>query len=311
MTTQSDILSLDLDALRERCAALEAENVQLRELTQTQNSYQIRLEIAMRASKQGFWYWYADTDETYYSNEYYQILGYEPQEFTPSYAKWVEMLHPEDRERAIKAQRKFVKGETEEYDEEFRLLTKQQEYRWFLTKGGKLKKNDGAIVLVGLVIDVHEHKQAEIALEQEKAHLQLALEVADQGVWDWNLETGEYYHSANYFKLLGFEKGEIDPSYEYWVGSIHPDERDKLVNLEMDCIAGYLSEYQMEYRMRTKEGLYKWYLCATKVLRKDENGQALHMIGIIKDIDQRKKTEISLKESEEKFRLLIEWDLYS
>jgi|GEM_PF-3240486 len=295
-----------LAILQNRCAALETENEQLRSRLEAQNTTQLRLEMAMRASKQGFWHWHVETNETFYSNEYYQILGYESNAFKPSYEHWVSLLHPEDLAKTVEAQACFVKGEIPEYNITCRLLTKSGEYRWFLTKAGKIQVGKDKLVLTGLVIDIHEHKQAELALVEQEARLNFALEVADLGIWDWNLEKGSYYHTPNYFKLLGFEANEIAPSYEYWVSSLHPEDHDRVVRLEMDCVAGSLRDYHTEYRMYTKQGIYKWFFCATNVLKQDENGQALHMIGIVKDIDQAKKNEIALKESEEKFRLLIE-----
>lgn len=306
MTTLLDIDMLDEKALREYCLQLSMENAKLRETNERQQKTQSQLELAMRASRQGFWYWQSSTNETFYSPEYYRILGYEVNEFTPTYERWVASIHPEDVGKVTEMQQEFERDDTVYYDMEYRMLTKQGEYRWYLDKASKFEHELQGILMIGLVVDVTKHKQAEIALAEEKTRLQLALDVAKQGMWDWDLEHETYYHTPNYYNILGYEESEFEPTYEYWVKSIHPDDRAEAVKYEMDCIKGKLDAYQLEYRMCTKQGIYKWFLCATKVLKRNEIGQALHMVGIIKEIDERKQTEIALRESEEKFRLLIE-----
>ncbi len=299
MTDFENIDDLSIEELRAYCMVLRDKNTVL------QNA-QVQLDVVMTASKQGFWYWHSDTKETFYSAEYYRILGYEPNEFKPSYQLWTTLVHSDDLPHITDLQAKFVAGEIENYDVEFRMKTKQGDYRWYMTKSAKIIKENKKVLMLGLVIDIHEHKEYRIALAEEKARLQLALDTAELGIWDWNLETGAYYHTRNYFALLGYAENEISPNYAQWAESIHPDDKAQAVKLEMECVAGKLEHYQIEYRMHTKQGAYKWFLCATKVLAKDEQGKATRMIGIIKDIDHTKNTALALKESEEKFRLLIE-----
>lgn len=306
MISSKNLQDMDLESLKAYCANLEQENAHLKGQNLSLQNTQNQLELVMQVSKQGFWYWHSDTDETFYSAEYYRILGYEPGEFVPSYEVWLSFVHPDDKPIIISLQHQFVRNEIQNYDVEFRMKAKDGSYRWYMTKSGKIIKENGGVMMLGLVIDITEHKDTRVALAEEKARLQLALEAADLGIWDWNLETGTYYHTPNYFSLLGYNEGEFSPNYEYWVESIHEEDKDTIVGLEMDCMVGKLEKYQFEYRMRTKQGQYKWFLCASKVLKKDENDQALRMIGIIKDIDQRKRVELALSESEEKFRLLIE-----
>lgn len=306
MTLSQDLQTLNQTALQDYCASLIQENTLLRQKLQTQQNAHEKLEIAMRASQQGFWYWHSDTNETFYSDEYYQILGYEPQEFEPSYQKWVLLLHPEDVAKATHLQARFIKGEIEGYDIETRMRTKQGEYRWYLTKAGKTLKENGHPLMIGLVVDVTANKNTESALEQEKARLKLALEVAELGMWDWDLTNELYYHTDNYYKILGYEKDEVAPTYDYWVNTIHPEDVEMATKHELDCVAGLMDSYTLEYRMRNKQGDYKWFLTHTKVLARNHEKKATHMIGVIKDITYRKEREIALRQSEEKFRLLIE-----
>ncbi len=132
-----------------------------------------RLKIALRASKQGLWDWNAIADETLYDDEYYELLGYTPTDFEPNYTVWVEMLHPEDIDKAVIIWEDFVKNNKEEYSDEFRLKKKDGSYIWVTTKGKVINrdKEDKPIRIIGVVQDINTRKENEIKIQAQTQKL--------------------------------------------------------------------------------------------------------------------------------------------
>jgi PAS domain S-box-containing protein len=261
--------------------------------------------------RQGYWYWNRLTDETYYSPEYFKILGYENNEFVPSYDHWVGLVHPADRPIATESQARFMLNDLPEYDVEYRMLTKNDGYKWFLTRGFHVGKDAEGNweKIVGIVTDIDKHKKNQEQLQENEMRLILALETAKEGIWDWSLEQHTYYHSDTYFHILGYQPNEVDLTFKFWVDSLHPDDRERMINLELQCLSGELDYYKTQYQMRVKSGQYKWFSTYAKVVKKNAVGRATRMIGGIIDIDKRKRNEKALAESEETFRLLVERNL--
>ena len=126
-----------------------------------------RLSLALKASKQAIWDWNNLTDETYYSDDYFMMLGYKPNEFEPSYDKWVELLHPDDVDYATYAQQLYIENKTDRYEVEFRLRKKDGTYIWTHTRALVFSRNDQGIPerVIGIVMDIDEQKKKEKAIQ--------------------------------------------------------------------------------------------------------------------------------------------------
>lgn len=277
---------------------------QKKQLSETEH----RLRFMLQSVRQGYFSWNRITNDTYYSPEYYTLLGYEDQEFVPGFQRWLKMLHPKDRKHTLKIRTQFLSGQLTEYDIESRIRTKSGEYKWFLTKGYLVDKDEQGqwTRLVGIVTEIDRHRKQEAYIRENEARLQLALEVSGQGIWGWHLPTNTYYHTDNYYRLLGYEPQEVTLDFEFWEGILHPDDKLRAVEMEFRCLNGEFDSYKTEYRLRVKDGQYKWFSGYIKVTERDSEGNGIQCVGVILDIDQHKQQEQILQESEEKFRLLIE-----
>jgi diguanylate cyclase (GGDEF)-like protein/PAS domain S-box-containing protein len=123
----------------------------------------------------------------------------------------------------------------------------------------------------------------------------LALEGSGVGVWDWNLITGEQTHSAHWEEMLGFAVGELNHGYQDFIGRVHPDDL-KLVQDESKAYAdGLAPKYQLDFRMRCKDGSWKWILTCGTVVQRDAQGKPMRMIGTHTDISERKRSEEALQ----------------
>ncbi len=133
----------------------------------------------------------------------------------------------------------------------------------------------------------------------------LALRGINDGIWDANLVDDEIFLSDRCIEMLGFAPNEIRPSRSEWLGRIHPDDEPGRARAMHDHIAGRTSHYHSEFRMRGKDGAYRWVLSRGQVLFNAE-GRAVRAVGSHTDIHSRKLAEEGLRESEERYRTLFE-----
>ncbi len=130
-------------------------------------------------------------------------------------------------------------------------------------------------------------KAAEELLRESEQRYALAARGANDGLWDWKLNTGEIYFSLRWKQMLGYGEGGIRPDPDEWFSRIHPSDRERVQCEIAAHRAGATSEFTSEYRMRHQNGLFIWMLSRGAVVR-DENGGAIRMAGSQTDITQGK-----------------------
>lgn len=123
-----------------------------------------------------------------------------------------------------------------------------------------------------------------------------ALEGAGDGVWDWNLQTGEVMYSSRWKQMLGYADSDLDNHISAWQSLVHPLDLPTVESAMQDHIAGKTSQYGSEYRMRCKDGSWIWVLSRGMIVSYGPNGEPLRMIGSHADITERKLGENSLRE---------------
>ena len=131
---------------------------------------------------------------------------------------------------------------------------------------------------------------------------QLALEGANLGVWDWDLETDEVQRDDLLVEMLGFEPGEMGEQIDDWADLVHPAGKDRHDEAIAEHVENGTPYYECEYRMRTKAGAWKWLRTIGKVVEWDEDGAPRRAVGIHQDIDERKRAQIALREERDLFR---------
>jgi PAS domain S-box-containing protein len=166
---------------------------------------------------------------------------------------------------------------------------------------------DGEVVgIIGVSRDITERERRERELQTVTERLNLAVEGANLGVWDWNVETDEVTFNDRWAEMLGFAPEEIEPSLSAWKKRVHPDDM-AAVEAELDAhFAGETDRYDCEHRMRTADGEWKWVRDVGKVVKREERGDPLRAVGIHIDIDDRKRAEAELQRQRDSLELLNE-----
>jgi PAS domain S-box-containing protein len=158
----------------------------------------------------------------------------------------------------------------------------------------------GAIQVI--VRDITGRKRREALLRESEERLSLAFAGAQEGVWDWNVETGAVVYSPRWKQMLGYADDEITSTIHAWEQLLHPDDRPRADALN-DAVQRGERTYQGELRLRHKDGHYITVLTRGLPIRRDDDGPVVRIVGTHLDITDRKRTELALRESEERLSL--------
>lgn len=130
---------------------------------------------------------------------------------------------------------------------------------------------------------------AEVAASEER--WQLALDGSNTGVGDWDIRSGQMFFSRRLKALLGYQPEEISNTYGEWVSRLHPDDRPRLNEALRRHATGQTADVCTEYRMRCKDGSWKWFEVQGRVVERDADGAALRFVGAASDVSERHAAE--------------------
>jgi len=144
---------------------------------------------------------------------------------------------------------------------------------------------------------------------QEKLEMQdrfsLAVQGANDGLWVQYLQTNEAYFSSRWKSMLGYEGHEISDTVEEWLSRLHPDDVGRVLAAGQAKFESEVETYGIEYRLRHKDGTYRWVLSRAAIER-DAQGQPYRLAGSNTDITERKQAEEQLREKEAQYRSIFE-----
>ncbi|MEA1923508.1 MAG: response regulator [Pseudomonadota bacterium] len=164
-----------------------------------------------------------------------------------------------------------------------------------------LDDNDGRGVSIGRDItplEEAERKTAQLLLEKSEQRLQLALEGADLGMWDWDLQTNDLYFSPRYLSMLGYGPTELPHTAATWENLLHPEEKKSVKRQLLGAIFQGSDSVRIEFSMRAKDGNYRWILGQGKVVERAQDGSPLRVSGTHLDITKLKNLETQLVQSQ-------------
>ena len=250
-----------------------------------------RLSLAFAGAQEGVWDWNLETGQVVYSPRWKQMLGYEEWEIEPHVSAWERLLHPDDHERARALNAAVARGERS-YEAEFRLRHKAGHFVDVLSRGLPVRREPGGPVvrIVGTHFDLTERKRAEAALRESEERLTLAFAGAQEGIYDWNLETGAVVYSTHWKRMLGYEDHEIEPHVSAFERLIHPDDLNRATHVNTSVSRGD-APYEMEFRLRHKNGHYIHVLSRGFPVRRDPDGPVVRIVGTHFDLTERKQAE--------------------
>lgn len=149
-----------------------------------------------------------------------------------------------------------------------------------------------------LQAEIQKRETVEDALRKSEYLWKFAIHGSGDGVWDWNIQTDETMYSSRWKEMLGYDENDIRPSLQEWINLIHPDDKLRVTEAAQSYLNGKTAIYVIEYRLRCKDGSYRWVLGRGMVVSRSEDGKPLRMIGTHTDISERKQAEEALRQNQ-------------
>ncbi len=156
---------------------------------------------------------------------------------------------------------------------------------------GKMIEFDGQPRVLGTIRDISERIKAEKALAESQQRYDLALEVANDGVWDWHLEDNVTIFDKRYYTMAGYEPDAFPCSFEEWHKRIHPQDVKQAEEAVQLYLSGQSQKYDVEFRFLRQDGEYMWIRARGKIVERDQAGKPLRFVGTHSDISVLKEHE--------------------
>jgi PAS domain S-box-containing protein len=224
------------------------------------------------------------------------VLGYTPMELLDGSKPYGAIIHPEDQERRMNAVRNATTAKQKSFTHApYRLLTRAGDVIWVQDHTTIIYNAAGGIShYQGYLVDISETMQINTELQENKDRLELIINGANLGTWEWNIQTGEVVFNERWAEMIGCTLSEIKPHFSHWKDRLHPDDKEEIIRTLNNHLEGKSPIYMIEHRLQHKSGSWVWVLTVGRVFKWDDNGKPLMAVGIHMDINERKQAEQEL-----------------
>jgi PAS domain S-box-containing protein len=213
---------------------------------------------------------------------------------------WREFVHPDDLEEKVNRWKQaFKTGTPFEFEHRFRRA--DGVYRWHLSRAQPMRRSDGTISMwVGSNTDVDDLKHAQFDLRESEGRGRLAMEAAGLGFWDWTIGNTVKW-SPEHNRMLGIPSEIHEGSYDLFISYIHASDRNA-VHTALHRATEQRLDFEGEFRSSGIEGKVRWLSGHGRAYYDEQTGRPVRMIGVIRDITERKRFEEQLRTHEQQLQ---------
>ena len=229
------------------------------------------------------------------------IYGFSPEDLVRDPTLISRYRHPDDQPLLEQDLRALRQGQLD-LGGELRVVLPDGRLKWVLRRSTAVSTDATGQLRVGVLIDITDRKQAEAALHESETLWRLALDSSGDGVWDWNLQTGEEVFSSRTKAMFGYGDEEFPDLAQALDDLTHPDDVAQMQADRAAHFEGRAPIYRNEHRVRCKDGRWKWVLSRGMVIARDDAGQPLRMVGTHTDITELKTAEAQQRALEGQLR---------
>ena len=298
------VITRDADGRSLRMVGLCQDVDERRHATEALLLSESRLQLAVWATQIGFWDVNVAADEMHWWNDWCAAMDLDPCEGAGHLQRWNARIHPEDIASTMCFEG-LLEGHTDLYEVEYRLKMCGGGWRWVMSRGRATSRDrDGrARQVTGVTIDIDARKRAELTLRESEARLDAVIGGAGIGLWASDNETCEW--SENWCERFDIDPYDGPDLQEHWIQRMHPDDLDRYTRSDEDLIRGLTDHYSAQYRIRARNGHWRWLHERGTVIARDSSGRPKRYVGVIFDIDEQKRMEAALRKAEESYDLAI------
>ncbi len=232
-----------------------------------------------------------------------RLLGYEQTELDGRNV--LEFVHQEDLPHLTEQSQLLIQQPGTPHIEEFRFRHKDGSWRSFEGIGRAIQDLEGRSCIIVNSRDITERKRTEAMLRSSQEKLRQALQASGIGLWDWNTQTNDVVFSEEWKPQLGYKETEVPDTFGTWETLLHPDDHDRAIAYVRDYVRERRGEYRQEFRLRHKDGTYRWIEARASFVKEADDRQ-IRLLGSHTDITDRKQMEEAVRESEDRYRALVE-----
>ena len=202
-------------------------------------------------------------------------------------------------------------GKTDRAQQECRLHRKTDgELRTVLARAFLLRSADGRPrKITGVITDITDRKVMEDALRISEERYQLAAQGSTDGLYDWDIGQNRVYYSPRWKQMLGYAVDEIGQHFDEWRSRLHPNDHDWAMSYVNDFLAGRTKEFNLEARLRHRDGTYRWILSRATLIR-DAQGRPQRLVGSHVDLTAQRELQRRVLEASEQERRIVGYDLH-
>ncbi len=206
---------------------------------------------------------------------------------------WSKGMHPDEFQTCLDIYLKYFEAR-QSFELEHRLQRFDGEYRWFLNTGISRFDIDGEFLgYIGSCVDISDRKQAEDSLRELSTRLNLAVESANIGIWEWDIPHNILHWDARMHELYDSPPETFSSNYDAWFSRLHPDDLAQAQTASQQALKGK-KDYDTEFRVIHRDGSIH-FIKANALVQCNDRGEAQCMIGINYDITNRKHAEEQIR----------------
>ncbi|MEG3842559.1 PAS domain-containing protein [Microcoleus sp. herbarium14] len=267
-----------------------------------------QLQLTLEFTRIGSWQWHIPTGQLTGNESGFRLMGLAPGTDELNYRVWRDRVHPDDIGRVESALARALETRSD-YESEFRLICPDGKLYWVLERGRGLYSETGETVeMAGISIDISDRKHLEIALQTSKSQLSDILNTAAASISSFRVfrdRAWEYeYFSCGHEQIFGYTPEQLMADSKLWLSRVLPEDLENII------YPGYADIFaerpvSLEYRFYHKDGTVRWIATAMSS-RHDREADCWIVTSVAIDISDRKNAENALRESEARYRAIVE-----
>ncbi len=262
-----------------------------KQVEQDLRASQERYQFVLEATHDHMWVWDIATDRMNWPVSVRESPALTAAELN-THAAFRRRIHAEDRAAYDASIKDALAGGKDGWECEFRLRRADGTYDWAHGRGRVVRDEQGRVVqMIGATVDISGRKNAEAALREREQRWLLALEGSNTGAWDWDVPSGTVIYARRWKHILGYAEDEIGNTLQDWEKLVHPDDLAAARRAVDAIVSGQTPEYQIEHRLRCRDGSWKWTADRGTTIERQADGKPRRVVGALIDISDRKQAE--------------------